>query len=62
MDGFYKSCRRGGWHGRDRTSRPRHRDTGNVAFDDWRKAGLERIEEERRQARRDARGVRPLSS
>ena len=46
MDGFYKSCRRGGWHGRDRGGW--HRDTGNVAFDDWRKAELERIEEERR--------------
>ena len=46
MDGFYKSCRRGGWHGRDRGGW--HRDTGNVAFDDWRKAKLERIEEERR--------------
>jgi len=46
MDGFYKSCRRGGWHGRDRGGW--HRDTGNVAFDDWRKAELDRIEEERR--------------
>jgi hypothetical protein len=46
MDGFYKSCRRGGWHGRERGWH--HRDTGNVAFDDWRKAELERIEEERR--------------
>ena len=45
MDGFYKSCRRGGWHGRGRGW---HHDTGNVAFDDWRKAELERIEEERR--------------
>jgi hypothetical protein len=46
MDGFYKSCRRGGWHGRDRGGW--HRDTGNVAFDDWRKAEIDRIEEERR--------------
>jgi hypothetical protein len=45
MDGFYKSCRRCGWHGRGRGW---HYDTGNVAFDDWRKAELERIEEERR--------------
>lgn len=46
MDGFYRNCRRsGGWHGRERSW---HRDTGNVAFDDWRKAELERIEEERR--------------
>lgn len=45
VDGFYKSCRRGGWHGR---SRGWYQDTGNVAFDDWRKAELERIEEERR--------------
>lgn len=48
MDGFYKSCRRGGWHGRDRGHAGWGRDTGNVAFDDWRKAELERIEEERR--------------
>ena len=46
MDGFYKSCRRGGWHGRGRGWH--HYETGNVAFDDWRKAELERIEEERR--------------
>lgn len=45
MDGFYKNCRRGGWHGR---SRGWYQDTGNVAFDDWRKAELQRIEEERR--------------
>ena len=45
MDGMFKSCRRGGWHGRDRGW---HHGTGNVAFDDWRKAELERIEEERR--------------
>lgn len=46
MDGFYRNCRQsGGWHGRGRHHRP---DTGNVAFDDWRKAELERIEEERR--------------
>mgnify|MGYP000095944989 CR=1 FL=1 len=45
MDGFYKSCRRGGWHGRGRGWQ---HETGNVAFDDWRKAELERIEEERR--------------
>ncbi len=41
-DGFFKSCRRSsrsyrsGFH------------TGNVAFDDWRKAELDRIEEQRR--------------
>ena len=46
MDGFYKSCRRGGWHGRHHGWH--HHETGNVAFDDWRKAELERIEEERR--------------
>ena len=46
MDGLFKSCRRGGWHGREH--RGWHRDTGNVAFDDWRKAELDRIEEERR--------------
>lgn len=50
MDGFYKSCRSGGWHGRANGQQRGgwHRDTGNVAFDDWRKAELERIEEERR--------------
>jgi hypothetical protein len=50
MDGFYKSCRRGGWHGRtgNRDHGWHGRDTGNVAFDDWRKVELERIEEERR--------------
>jgi len=50
MDGFYKSCRRGGWHGRsgNRDHGWHARDTGNVAFDDWRKVELERIEEERR--------------
>jgi hypothetical protein len=46
MDGMFKSCRRGGWQGRARGGW--HHETGNVAFDDWRKAELERIEEERR--------------
>jgi len=48
MDGLFRNCRSaGGWHGRGRHQHWRH-DTGNVAFDDWRKAELERIEEERR--------------
>jgi hypothetical protein len=48
MDGLFRNCRQagGGWQGRSR-HHGRH-DTGNVAFDDWRKAELERIEEERR--------------
>ncbi len=41
-DGFFAGCRgkahRRGWE----------RDTGNVAFDDWRKAELDRLEAERR--------------
>ena len=47
MDGIFRSCRQaGGWQGRQRHHH--HHATGNVAFDDWRKAELERIEEERR--------------
>ena len=46
MDGLFKSCRRGGWQARE--NRGWHRDTGNVAFDEWRKAELDRMEEERR--------------
>ena len=45
MDGFYKSCRRSGWNG---SRHHHHHSTGNVAFDDWRKAELDRMEEERR--------------
>ncbi len=41
-DSFFAGCRRS--HGRYRP----HFSTGNVAFDDWRKAELDRIEEERR--------------
>lgn len=41
-DGFFAGCRRS--HGRYRP----HFTTGNVAFDDWRKAELDRLEEERR--------------
>ena len=50
MDSFYSNCRKaGGWHGRSgRHQQHWGRDTGNVAFDDWRKAELERMEEERR--------------
>lgn len=42
-DGFFRSCRR--------SSHRAYRSgfsTGNVAFDDWRKAELDRIEEQRR--------------
>jgi hypothetical protein len=48
MDGMFKSCRRGGWQGRSRGGWHAHYETGNVAFDDWRRAELERMEEERR--------------
>jgi hypothetical protein len=41
-DGFFANCRRGG------RRYSRFDATGNVAFDDWRKAELDRIEEERR--------------
>jgi hypothetical protein len=41
-DGMFAGCRRS--HGRYRSQFG----TGNVAFDDWRKAELDRLEEERR--------------
>lgn len=41
-DGMFAGCRRG--HNRHRP----HFSTGNVAFDDWRKVELDRLEEERR--------------
>jgi biopolymer transport protein ExbB/TolQ len=44
VDGFSRSCR----HGRWRNNGFHHHSTGNMAFDDWRKAELDRIEEERR--------------
>lgn len=47
VDGMFKSCRSGGWNGRHR-HQGRHFSTGNMAFDDWRKAEIDRIEEERR--------------
>ena len=40
-EGIFSKCR-GGRYGRS------HFSTGNVAFDDWRKAELDRMEEERR--------------
>lgn len=40
-DGMFGKCRASGF-------RNAHFSTGNVAFDDWRKAEIERIEEERR--------------
>jgi biopolymer transport protein ExbB/TolQ len=44
VDGFYSSCRHAGWQSR----RHQYRSTGNMAFDDWRKAEMDRMEEERR--------------
>ncbi|MFA7414118.1 MAG: DUF2852 domain-containing protein [Rhizobium sp.] len=41
-DGIFAKCRHGRHHGGP------HFSTGNVAFDDWRKAELDRLEEERR--------------
>ena len=49
VDGFARSC--GGGGGRWRNNgwgRNHHHSTGNMAFDDWRKAEIDRIEEERR--------------
>ena len=40
-DGLFSKCRSGGF-------RNAHFSTGNVAFDDWRKAELDRLDEERR--------------
>jgi len=47
VDGFARSCRGGHWrhNGWDRHQRF---STGNMAFDDWRKAEIDRIEQERR--------------
>ncbi|MBL0374169.1 DUF2852 domain-containing protein [Rhizobium sp. KVB221] len=44
VDGFARSCRGGRW----RNQGFHHQSTGNSAFDDWRRAELDRIEEERR--------------
>lgn len=41
-DGFFRSCRKGG------AGRHAFSSTGNVAFDEWRKAEFERLDEERR--------------
>lgn len=41
-DSMFAKCRSGGFRGRS------HSTTGNVAFDDWRRAELDRIEAERR--------------
>lgn len=46
-DGFFAKGWSGGCRGGAR-HHARHYSTGNVAFDDWRKAELDRIEEERR--------------
>ena len=43
-DGMFASCRRA----KSRYSSSTHFSTGNVAFDDWRKAELDRLDEERR--------------
>ena len=40
-DGFFRSCRKG-------TSRRAHVASGNVAFDEWRDAEIDRLNEERR--------------
>lgn len=46
FDGFARSCRGGArWRNNGWTA---HQSSGNMAFDDWRKAELDRIEEERR--------------
>jgi hypothetical protein len=51
VDGFARSCRFGGgnWGGNGwGRHHYGHHSTGNMAFDDWRKAEIDRIEEERR--------------
>ena len=49
VDGFARSCGGGGGHWRNNGwGRHHHHSTGNMAFDDWRKAEIDRIEEERR--------------
>ena len=46
FDGFARTCRGGGrWRN---NGWGHHQASGNMAFDDWRKAELDRIEEERR--------------
>jgi biopolymer transport protein ExbB/TolQ len=47
VDGFSR-CFRGGSRWRNNGWAGHHHTTGNMAFDDWRKAELDRIEEERR--------------
>jgi hypothetical protein len=46
LDGFTRSCRGGRWQNNGRGRHPFS--SGNMAFDDWRKAEIDRIEEERR--------------
>lgn len=41
VDGMFAKCRTGGFRSRSKSS------TGNVAFDDWRRAEIDRIEAER---------------
>jgi hypothetical protein len=48
IDGFTKSCHGGRWRNNGFGHRHHHFSTGNMAFDDWRKAEMDRIEEERR--------------
>jgi hypothetical protein len=51
FDGFARSCRGGAWRqngGHCGWGRHSHFSSGNMAFDDWRKAEIDRIEEERR--------------
>ena len=47
LDGFSKSCRGAARWGNNGFGRHRP-GTGNMAFDDWRKAEMDRIDEERR--------------
>ncbi|MDB5523513.1 MAG: uncharacterized protein JWM58_1276 [Rhizobium sp.] len=48
VDGFARSCGGGGSRWRNNGFGHHRHETGNVAFDDWRKAEIDRIEEERR--------------
>jgi hypothetical protein len=48
FDGFARSCRGGPWRNNGWGRHHNHHSTGNMAFDDWRKAEIDRMEEERR--------------
>ena len=47
VDSLSRACRGRRWHNNGWGHEHRHT-SGNMAFDDWRKAELDRIEEERR--------------